>query len=137
MRIITSSRSHSNDKLDLLEMEHHALKKYGGKYETKTAEGQYRLCLKYLKEEEGQDSISALYWLKISAKNGYAPAQHLLGSLYFRKQGLKKLKKSYKWTYLASQQSHPLAIETLEEIKKVLYQKSREEIHSLLCVNKR
>lgn len=137
MRITESCKSLSSDRLDPHEMQKQALFQFGVKYNLKTARGQFLLCKKYLKNPEGRDLISATYWLKISARSGYAKAQYLLGKLYSIKPGKNHFKKSYKWTYLSAQQGHQQAIKTLEEIKNSLHRKSEGEIHSLLGVNKR
>lgn len=83
--------------------------------ENNDPEAQYLLAMRYWdkygrvdKEKDGHFYDSYFYWLEVSAKNGYAEAQYELG-----KSELYDDVNEFKWTTMAAQQGHVMAIYNL------------------------
>lgn len=83
------------------------------------AEAQFELSLNYHSGKNGfaVDDSEAEKWMKSSAVNGYAPAQHNMG-LRNESGPAKYYKEAIKWYQKAAEQGYQPSIKRLEELKE-------------------
>lgn len=83
--------------------------------DTGDAEAQNDLAVLFLEHHKPQ---SALYWLELATKQGFADAMHLLGTCYLKGHGVAKDNNlAIMWIAKAASLGHPIALAQIKSIR--------------------